>query len=68
MPYPWPCAMTFAQLLFEAFVATEDTPMVGTPAWQELRPETRARWERFARYLAELGIDQITALAAEARQ
>ena len=42
--------------------------MVGTPAWQELRPETRARWERFARYLAELGIDQITALAAEARQ
>jgi hypothetical protein len=27
----------------------------GIPAWQELRPETRARWERFARYLAELG-------------
>ena len=38
------------------------------PAWQKLRPETHARWERFARYLAELGVDQITALAAEARQ
>jgi hypothetical protein len=60
--------MTFAQLLFEAFVATEDTPMVGTPAWHELSPVTRARWERFARYLAELEVDQITTLAAEARQ
>jgi hypothetical protein len=59
--------MPLAQLLFEAFVATEDTPMVGTPAWDEVRPETRARWERFA-YLAGLGFDQITALAAEARQ
>ena len=68
MPYPWRYAMTFAQLLFVAFVATEDTPMVGTPAWAELRPETRARWERFACYLAELGFDQITALAADARQ
>jgi len=67
MPYPWRCAMPLAQLLFEAFVATEDTPMVGTPAWDELRPETRARWERFACYLAGLGFDQITALAAEAR-
>ena len=68
MPYPWRYAMTFAQLLFEAFVPTEDTPMVGTPAWDELHPETRARWERFARYLAELGFDQITVLAGEARQ
>jgi hypothetical protein len=31
-------------------------------------PRDPRRWERFARYLAELGIDQITALAAEARQ
>ena len=60
--------MPFAQLLFEAFVAAEDTPMVGTPAWDELHPEPRARWERFACYLAELGLHQITALAAEARQ
>ena len=60
--------MTFAQFLFEAFIATEDTPMVGTPPWHELRPDTRARWERFARYLAELGLHQISALTAAAGQ
>jgi hypothetical protein len=41
-------AVKLAPLLYATFTETEDPPLIGARSWQQLLPETQARWVRMA--------------------
>ena len=44
-------AVKLAPLLYATFTETEDPLLIGARSWQQLLPETQARWVRMAKLL-----------------